>query len=347
MRIQKMTLLLGLFTLVLFSACSVPADISEEARETITIRNLGADIPAYVYGNTASKTFIIIVHGGPGGNGLEYRGYYSKELEKDYAVVYTDQRGQGSAQGHYGQADVTIENMVSDLEVLFRSLKVRYGEDVSLFMMGHSWGGTLGTAYMVTDDLQNLLKGWIEVDGAHDIPMLNRSAIAMYIDYADREIAASRNTDKWQEILDFASAVDTTVEIPDSTGGRINQYGHEAEGLLGEVVRSDLTSVDVSATFGQNILTSTISGSFTSGQLNDEVEATSLTEQMFKIEIPTLFLWGRHDFVVPPRLAATGFQQVSSTDKKLVYFEKSGHSPMDNEPEKFIQEVQSFVEAHR
>lgn len=331
----------------ILASCNVPADISEDARETITIRNLGADIPAYVYGNTASKTFIIIVHGGPGGNGLEYRGYYSKELEKNYAVVYTDQRGQGSSHGHYGKADVTIDNMVSDLEVLFRSLKARYGEDVSLFMMGHSWGGTLGTAYMIKDDLQYLLNGWIEVDGAHDIPMLNRAAIAMYIEYANREIAASRNVDRWQEILDFASAVDTTVEIPDSIGGRINQYGHEAEGLLDEVVSSDLSSVDASATFGQNILTSTISGSFTSGQLNDEVEVTSLTSQMDKIEIPSLFLWGRHDFVVPPRLAATGYQAISSTEKKLVYFEKSGHSPMDNEPEKFIKEVESFVEAYK
>lgn len=339
--------LFAIAILAIVASCNRSADISENARETITIRNLGADIPAYVYGNTASKAFIIIVHGGPGGNGLEYRGYYSKELEKDYAVVYTDQRGQGSSHGHYSKDDVTIDNMVSDLEVLFRALKDRYGADASLFMMGHSWGGTLGSAYMIKDDLQFLLNGWIEVDGAHDIPMLNRAAIGMYIEYAKREIAAGKNADKWQEILDFASAVDTTKEIPDSTGGRINQYGHEAEGLLDEVVRSELSSGDAAGLFRQNMLTSTISGSFTSGQLNAEVEATSLTDQLYKIEIPSLFLWGRHDFVVPPRLAATGYQQISSTDKKLVYFEQSGHSPMDNEPEKFIQEVQSFVEAYK
>jgi len=332
---------------IVMFGCNRTADISENAQETITIRNQGADIPAYVYGNTASKTFIIIVHGGPGGNGLEYRGYYSKELEKDYAVVYTDQRGQGSSHGHYSKDDLTIDVMVTDLEVLFRALKDRYGADASLFMMGHSWGGTLGSAYMVKDDLQHLLSGWIEVDGAHDIPMLNRAAIGMYIEYAEKEIAANRNTDKWQEILDFASSVDTSKEIPDSTGGRINQYGHEAEGLLDEVWQSDSASGDAAGIFRQNPLTSLISGNFTSGQLNAEVEATSLTDQLHKIEIPCLFLWGRHDFVVPPRLATTGYQAVGSTDKKLVFFEHSGHSPMDNEAGKYIQEVQSFVEAYK
>ena len=32
------------------------------------------------------------------------------------------------------------------------------------------------------------------------------------------------------------------------------------------------------------------------------VEDIALTDSLFKIEIPTLILWGKYDFVVPPAL---------------------------------------------
>jgi len=61
-------------------------------------------MPAYLYGNFDSKTFIVLLHGGPGGNGLEYRsGKYAEMLEEQFAMVYWDQRGQGNSRGNYHQ----------------------------------------------------------------------------------------------------------------------------------------------------------------------------------------------------------------------------------------------------
>ncbi|MCB0738210.1 MAG: alpha/beta fold hydrolase, partial [Bacteroidetes bacterium] len=178
---MKSTYLLAVLALSSFAFVSCLTDeLSENARETIYTRNNGADIPAHIYGNTASKTFLVIVHGGPAGSGIEYRGYYSQQLEKDYAVVYTDQRGQGMSHGKYDVENVTINQLAEDLYALSLGLKQRYGQDISLFMMGHSWGGTLGTAYMLIDSFRTEYNGWLECDGAHDIPLLNRSAIAMY-----------------------------------------------------------------------------------------------------------------------------------------------------------------------
>jgi pimeloyl-ACP methyl ester carboxylesterase len=69
--------------------------------EVLYLRHKGADMPAYVYGNTSSNTFILLLHGGPGGSGLEYRsGIYAEMLEEEVGMIYWDQRGQGNAQGN-------------------------------------------------------------------------------------------------------------------------------------------------------------------------------------------------------------------------------------------------------
>ncbi len=343
---------LFLFLLLLsFTSCSTfTGELDSEMSEVIHIRNNGADIPAYIYGNGASKVFIILIHGGPGGNGLEYRcGYFSEELEANYAMVYTDQRGQGSSHGHYTSSDMNISQMVEDLQVLVLTLKAEYGSDISVFLLGHSWGGELGTAYMVEKDYQNEINGWIEANGAHDIPMLNEEAVDMFITIGEEQIALNKNVDFWEEVLDAVS------DIPDGgitvdEGGTINLYAHQAETKLDEVNGSEgcgkgpLQSIFFSPT---NPITTSISGNVASSLLIDEIDQLSYTNQLHKITTPSLFLWGKYDFVVPPALGVSALEKVSSEDKELFIFENSGHSPMDAEPQAFTDAIIQFVERNR
>lgn len=332
-----------LLSLSLLGSCSEIVELNENTEEVFYVRNEGADIPAFVYGNTASKTFLVVVHGGPGGNGLEYRDTKMEEIEAEFAVVYADQRGQGNSHGHYGTDIVTIDQLVSDLEGLIKTLNYRYGDNISIFMMGHSWGGTLGTAFMVTGENQNMLNGWIEADGAHDIPLLNQVAISMFINIGKDQLAQGKNTEKWNEIVDFAKGADS-LNLTYDDGGIINSFGFEAEGILDEVTTPEESTYLPSRS---HPLFSTLSGNATAGQLDQEIESTSLTNQLEKITIPTLLLWGKYDFVVPPRLGFSAYESISSDDKELVIFQNSGHSPMVNEPDKFNQSVISFIEQHR
>ncbi|MEL6650314.1 MAG: alpha/beta hydrolase [Bacteroidota bacterium] len=323
-----------------------------EKPEVIYIRRDGADMPAYIYGNTDSKVLVLIVHGGPGGNGLEYRsGSWAEAMEQDYGMVYWDQRGQGSSQGNYDERSLNIGNMVEDLHFLVQTLKAHYGADYKIFMLGHSWGGTLTASYVLTEDYQNELAGWLEVDGAHDLPLLNRESIIMYRTIGQAELdKGGDNTDRWQEIVDFANGVDIN-NITDEESGQINSFGFEAEGMLEDVFQPDdpPTAGISHFLFGSptNPLTSFLSGNATNSALNDEIEATALTDQFNRLEIPVIYLWGKYDFVVPPALAFSAFNWTSSPDKELVIFEHSGHSPMSNEPELFTKAVKDFVEKHR
>lgn len=140
-----------------FSSCQ-KQDLSDLV-DVLHVRRNNADMPAYIYGNATEKIFLIILHGGPGGSGLEYRiGQYKEDLEEKYAVVYWDQRGQGMSQGNFDQSDITIAEIVEDVEALAITLRHKYGQDIQLFLMGHSWGGTLGSAVLTTENYQDIFR---------------------------------------------------------------------------------------------------------------------------------------------------------------------------------------------
>lgn len=327
-------------------SCSKDQDLNK-VEETIYVRSQGADMPVYLYGNMASKKVILMVHGGPGGNGIEYRsGNYTVELESNYGVAYWDQRGQGMSQGHFKNADINIETMVNDLNAVVSSMKAKYGTDLKVIVLGHSWGGTLSAKYMITKSLQHNLAGWIEADGAHDIPKLNKDAISMFKIIGQEQIDLGNNASNWQEILNWANAVDTN-NITNEIGGEINQNAHRAEEwLMEDGILSDLDKGGntTSSFFGQvNPITSSIIGGQTSKEL-EEVEQLSMTADLNKVTIPTLILWGKYDFVVPPSLGYDTYNEISSTNRKIVIFEKSGHSPMSHEWQKFANEIIKFVD---
>ncbi|NOQ74071.1 MAG: alpha/beta fold hydrolase [Crocinitomix sp.] len=338
------------FVVLILASCQKEPAVSTQMEESFYIRNGQADIPAFVYGNGASKVFILVVHGGPGGNGLEYRGgTYSEQLEEKYAMVYTDQRHQGNSHGHLSEGDITIDAMVEDLHLTVKTLKARYGNDISLFMMGHSWGGTLGTAYMIKEDYQHELAGWIEVDGAHDIPLLNIELIKMIQTIGAEEITAGNNISDWNEMIDFVTAIDTN-NITSDQSGVMNAYGHSIEDLLSQLHHSDGASAGILTSLflpPNNPAISSLSGIQLPQAFMNEVEAKAMTNDLHKITIPTLLQWGKYDFVVPPALGYSAFDNISSADKYLKIYEHSAHSPMNNEPDLFVADIVSFIETHK
>src|SRR3546814_3680827 len=55
-----------------------------------------------------------------------------------------------------------------------------------------------------------------------------------------------------------------------------------------------------------------------------------------KMDVPLVFLLGRHDYTVPSPVAADWFAEVKAPSKKLVWLEHSAHMPMVEEPGHFF-----------
>ena len=94
------------------------------------LRNDGADMPVYVEGNLSSNTFIVVLHGGPGGDAHAYNSAisaFSDRMESNFVMVYYDQRGSGTSMGRYKNSILTVEQHAEDLNFLINLLLDKYG----------------------------------------------------------------------------------------------------------------------------------------------------------------------------------------------------------------------------
>ena len=164
-------------------------------------RTSGVDIPVRVEGNLDSGVVLVMLHGGPGGSAVDYNfGLDAELLEDAYAVAYYDQRGQGGTHGSYDISRYTVQQVADDNANLVRALRARYGDDTSVWLYGHSWGGMLGTATLLDTDAD--VDGWIESAGSHDYPLNDTYSADMLLTVAAEEVeAGSEYTADWRRMI--------------------------------------------------------------------------------------------------------------------------------------------------
>jgi pimeloyl-ACP methyl ester carboxylesterase len=326
---------------LLFSTCKKEfTGLSANASEVFWVTNNGADMPVQVKGNTLSKVMILIVHGGPGDGSEDYTGNETARLRDKYGVAYWDQRNAGNAAGNNNFSKLSLSQLINDLDAVVKVLKVRYdGADV--FLYAHSFGGLLAAGYLVADSNQSQIRGWIEIDGAHNYPLCNTSSQVMLMDTAASEISKGHNVSQWQEILDYCSTHNPLASYDVSS--QIETYAGLAEGYMGINQNNSMLNL---ANDPFNQLVNYYNLYYTSAGDNflQSLESASYSDQLYKIKIPSLLLWGQYDFIVPPVVGEDGIENLGSSNKKLVFFPHSGHRPMDTETDSVENEIIRFVD---
>ena len=344
---KKITGLLLLSIIMFISACEKD-NLSETLSDVLIIKRKGAEMPAYIYGNGSEKIFLIILNGGPGGKGLEYRIGGIKDLEKKYAVVYLDQRGSGMSTGSYSGDDVTPELMAGDVLALVKILKHKYGDDLKFFLLGHSWGGLLGSTVMLTD--QSPFKGWIEVDGGHNLKELFDDLLVRFPEVADEQIAKGLSVDFWTDVKIQIEEI-KKEGYTDDNSTILNKLGYEAEEHLREdKVLADQTEMSISLVnylYEESALITSISMMTINTTLSYIYTEIDYTKDLSKIKIPSMIMWGKYDLVIPYNQGEEAFKNIGSAKKTWVLFESSGHSPLMDEYEKFTNEMIKFIEANK
>jgi pimeloyl-ACP methyl ester carboxylesterase len=67
-----------------------------------------------------------------------------------------------------------------------------------------------------------------------------------------------------------------------------------------------------------------------------------MDDELAKVRVPTLLVWGAQDEVTPPSVAHQFHQHLP--DAQLVFFDRCGHSPPIEHPERFSRTVRKFLE---
>jgi pimeloyl-ACP methyl ester carboxylesterase len=339
-----------IFAALLLAGCQKEDTVfSDHASDIFYIENANSSMRVLVEGNSASKIFILLVHGGPGIGSLIYNtDFISENLENKYVIVYWDQRNSGESQGTINGKNLTFDQTLDDLKKVTLVLKKRYGRDIEIFLMAHSFGGLVAAGFLTADDDQNLFKGYIDIDGSHNYPLNDTLTRNKLISTGMSEVAQNSHTEEWQEIIDYCNSHTGNFSLEQSL--QLEKYASRAENYI-----EDVTKVNYFCQIAGNALSDNYSISSmlvnlittNNSDLNKEIATKEFSSSLFKITIPVLVLWGKYDFVCPPELGNDFLSRISSTVKKMAISPVSGHNLMFQDKTFFTSEVSAFIEQNR
>ena len=334
----------SLLLLVIIGACKKQATaISTNANDIFWVTNLGADMPVWVKGNTASKTFILVLHGGPGEGAYNFADEETARLRNKYAVAYWEQRNAGTAGGNNNYQNLSLEQMVNDLGQVVKVMKYRYGSNISIFIYGHSFGGLLAAAYLVTGDNQNEVKGWIDIDGAHNYPLTNALSKKMLIDTGNAQIAKGQNVNEWKEIVTYCKTHNPNKSF--NASSQIEVYAYDAQKYMsvdeqGAVVSLFSPEDPMALLSNWYKMFNTAAGDAFVQSLQDD----RYSKRLQRVKIPALLLWGRYDFTVPWQVGEDAQKNLGSAYTRFVIFPHSGHRPIQSDTDSAENEIITFVD---
>jgi pimeloyl-ACP methyl ester carboxylesterase len=333
--------------LILLLMCLLLSSYPSVADPSLTdpmlfLRHKGADMPVWVKGNTTTKTILLVLHGGPGTGSFLYQELFSRKLEKNYLVAYWDQRAAGSSQGRINTQTLTREQYTEDLLMVVKLLHLEF-PDYKLFLLGHSFGVELGIQFLTTENYQNLVSGAILVDGTHSM----YTNIKFLREWLMREIEKRIADGDKKHAVDYEWLQNHPVP-PENVQNYdfvkvyylMTQLGGD-DGIAGINLVKPVFFSPLSLSTIWNIKKGA------GADPNKVVQRFERANLLHKITRPIKLLWGRNDGNVPLPVGEEMYQLLVNTERELVVFEQSKHSPMLTETEKFSEEVIHFVEKYR
>lgn len=344
---QLITIVFLIF--VLASCQKETITIGTNVSETFYLDNKGASMRLLVEGNTASHTFLIFVHGGPGSSSYYYNtNYISQNIENKYAVVYWDQRNAGASQGNANGDNLNLPQMTDDLKKVIELIKYRYGQDSGIFILGHSFGGLLTASFMTTDDNQSIVKGWIFADGSHNYPLNDTLTQQMLLTVGQQQINLKKNVSGWKPIVEYCKKHTCNFTFEESN--QLSAYATDAETYFEDVKEITLATLldDDPVKNDWPITSILLNRNYSSNaSFNRVLAKTEFSSKLGVVTTPTLLLCGKYDFICPKGLDEDVYNRIKTTDKKLVISPISGHDIMLQDETFFCNEVDAFIESHK
>jgi proline iminopeptidase len=264
---------------------------------------------------TGDRTPLLLLHGGPGGRSCGFA--VLSDLAADRRVIRYDQLGSGQSDRPTDLNLWRTARFVDELHALRTALGLR-----EVHILGHSWGGTLATEYLLTKGQQGVRSvilssplistpRWI-ADARRlrgTLPEPVQSALNKYeaVETADDPSCQAANDVFEEHFVRGAKTLPAVAECEGITGGD-------------QVYRHMWGAAEFTAT----------------GVLRDYDRSDRLGE----LRLPVLFLAGRHDEAAPETIA--DFQRVPAA--KMAVLENSAHSTYRTETAEYVKIVRQFLD---
>lgn len=302
----------------------------------------GLDQYIIIRGADATNPVMLFLHGGPGSPEFAFMKHFNPDIEKDFVMVYWEQRGAGKSYSEAIPAEsMNMEQFISDTRELSAYLSERFNQD-KIYLMGHSWGSLLG-----------IITAWkhpelyIAYFGIGQVAHQYRGE-QVSLEWV-KEQAREQNDHKTAEALDGLS-------FPDSLAGSkawidylmaerqyVNKFGggtaHEITGMwpwLKILLKTKEYTMEDKFNFMNG-------GLFSLQHMWDVVIDTNLINEIDSMQVPVYIFQGTHDFTTPYAVAEDFYDQLKAPEKGFFTFENAAHSPGMEEVEKFNEIIREIV----
>jgi pimeloyl-ACP methyl ester carboxylesterase len=262
--------------------------------------------------------------------------YYLKDLEKNFALAYWDQRIAGSSSGKVDPATLTYEQFGEDAYYVVKLLKQQFPE-ADLYLLGHSFGVELGWQFLTTANNEQMVKGFIAVNGTF--------STYRWLYYMREWVLREADKQNKEEAKQFALNNPLTEEtLKTLEWTKLYGYMRNLGGNPVSVYDDKKFVLDyLFASPNTPLAQFTHAGAYHSYDKN-EIRGYDKSNQLKKITIPVALFWGKKDGVVPIEVGyETEDLLESSVRKSFVTFDESWHEPFISQKDKFVEQVTKFV----
>jgi pimeloyl-ACP methyl ester carboxylesterase len=278
---------------------------------------------------------LLYLHGGPGFAMMPMSWYFQRGWEEYFTVVEWDQRGAGKTYAANDPAEVTptltLPRMVADTEEMVVWLRRELHKE-KIFVLGHSFGSYLGLelaqrhpewlhAYIglgqLIDGLESERRGWA---------------------FAMGEARKAGNAEAIQALEAIApyAAAGKKVPLPSLYVQRrwLTFYGGAVYGRTSSEIEGDMAQLAPEYTDADLDILWKAADSAEEKML---AEALSVDfSRVARLRCPLVLFSGRYDYNVSASLAAEWFARLRAPSKTLVWFERSAHMIVTEEPGKAL-----------
>jgi proline iminopeptidase len=267
------------------------------------------DLGYETFGATGSAIPIVAVNGGPG---LPHAYMMQNDLWQRVAahrlVILYDQRGTGASKHVQANAPQTMEAQVADLDAVRSAFSLD-----RVAVLGDSYGGMIAMAYA-----------------------------AAHPEHVARLILSDSAAPSWKGLVHLLPQVFPDREEQGDAEGKRLVGDPEAAAQAGLVnhMRMMFYSTDLRdaylAHMGDLGFVPAVGAA-----VQKATENLDLTSKLPGFKFPALVITGRYDMNVAPLTAWRMAHAIPGA--QIVFFEKSGHLPAYEEPDKYLEVIESFL----
>lgn len=290
-----------------------------------------------IRGHSTDNPVLLFLAGGPGGSEYGAMRRHLAELERHFTVVTWDQRGAGTA---YSELDptgtVSPEGAVSDTIAVTEYLRDRFGQQ-TIYLLGQSWGSTLGVlAVQQRPDLYAAFIGTGQmVSQSATDRIFYRDTLAWAQRTGNDELASellASGPPPYEDMLRYEAALSHEQDVyPYDHSANSEGSGQMSENLLVEEYAL-IDQIHVLGAFMD-----------TFAALYPQLQEIDFRRTATDFSVPVFFVQGAHEADGRALPFNEWYPMIDAPIKDRVVLETSGHRPLWEQPDAFVDYMVNTV----